>query len=97
MKLRELDDEVNSVLLMILSDLFDFILIGELFKEVLVVTSPLADGQLGNLQLITLSIFNDLKIPLAAKLREAVDTYSMVPASESFLQRVHHFIGLIFH
>ena len=48
MKLRDLDDEVDSVLLMILSDFFDFILRGELFKKVLVVTGPLADGQLGD-------------------------------------------------
>jgi hypothetical protein len=59
LKLRDLDDEVNSVFLVILSDLFNFVLRGELFKEVLVVTGPLADRQLGDLQLITLSIFKD--------------------------------------
>jgi len=43
LQLRDLEDKVDSILLVIFTDLFNFILGSELFKIVLVVTGPLAD------------------------------------------------------
>ena len=45
------DDEVDAVLLMILSDVFNLIFDCQLFEECLVVARPLTDGQLSDLQL----------------------------------------------
>jgi len=86
---------MNSVLLMILSDLFDLILGGKLLKEVLIITSPLAYGQFSNFKLIT-SLFN-LSVNTADDVIPRAWSNLLNDPGETFVPGKHLLVRFIFH